>query len=192
MENNEMMFEEMLPLYLDVEEMEVKKEMDWKSSASASQKEKIQSPFNTKDSISIQEFVNDYLQISGSCETLYHSGLKSLDCKYVIGVDNNYANKNPGLVYNGYLLLVIDSRGKRGTYLNPRDLKFFQDNQNIEEKAKQQEKTRLNDLREVKSFWTGYMTLCTIMEQCNEISTLIRDCKKTNKVKALISAYKKE
>ena len=76
-------------------------------------------------SITISDFVNNYLGVKCDCSNLFHSGLKTIDSDYVFSVSNVFANKNPELVYNGYLLLVLDAKGCRATYINPAYLRQY-------------------------------------------------------------------
>ena len=123
-------FLELLEEYLNDEEIEMKKRLDQENDDE--KKITTNSPFRVEDTISISRFANEYLEITGNCSNLYHSGLKDLGCKYLVGVDNNFANKNPELVYKGYLLLVVDAHHDRGTYINPYYIKEFLKNSNIE------------------------------------------------------------
>jgi len=78
------------------------------------------SPFSINDEITIDEYVNKYLRIKGNFRKLRHFELKNMNCPYIIGIKNEYADNNPKFVTeHKYLLIVIDSNGKRGTYINP-------------------------------------------------------------------------
>jgi len=81
---------------------------------------RIDSPFTPADEISIDDFVNKYLDIKGNFSRFRHFELKTLNCPYIIGVKNEYADQNIDFVRNKkYLLIVIDRNGNRGTYINP-------------------------------------------------------------------------
>ena len=88
-----------------------------------SKKEQTYYPFPTQLLIPMKTFVNEYLGVQHNCKNLWHSGLKNLGSMWVFGVDNNYANLHPERVYDRDLLIVIDSRGNRGTYVNPLKLR---------------------------------------------------------------------
>ena len=71
----------------------------------------------SKDCISIGQFVHQYLGINDenlNCSNLKHCGLKSFASPMIIGISNNYADKNPDLVKNGTLLIVLDCKQNRG------------------------------------------------------------------------------
>lgn len=110
-------FYELVEQYLDLDMIGEKSDSDEtynKSSFSL-----CESPFCHEDAISINDFVNNFLNIHADAKKLYHCGLKQLNCPYVIGVSNDFANKNPEYVKLGFLLIVIDANNNRGTYLNP-------------------------------------------------------------------------
>lgn len=65
-----------------------------------------------KDSISIGQFVCQYLDIKADCRNLKHQGLKSFGSPLVVGVSNKYADKNPDLVKKGILIIVLDCKKK--------------------------------------------------------------------------------
>ena len=97
-------FYELLDQYLDVEEIEGKKKLD-KEQETKENSIFSDSPFSIEDAITLNDFVNNFLMIKSDASNLYHSGLKDLSCPYVVGVSNDFANKNPELVKQGYLLI---------------------------------------------------------------------------------------
>ena len=138
-------FEKLLEEYLDEEEMAAKFENDL-TEEEKKQRSLTDSPFTFQDTITINQFVNDFLEIPVDSKNLYHSGLKELGSSYVIGVDNTFANKNPELVYHQFLLIVLDAKYNRGTYINPRYLRKLLEKDNLEKEFKLFNKIRLNDL----------------------------------------------
>ena len=167
-------FEELLDLYLDDEIIEEKKNNDELEELKEKVSVKVESVFTTEDSITIGRFVNDYLNIDGDCERLYHSGLKDLNSDYVMGVDNNYANKNPELVKQGYLLLVVDARGKRGTYVNPFYLEELLNRDEVDKEFKSISKLRINDIEKLAEYYNKYMELKTRVD--NNQKLMVYSC----------------
>lgn len=110
-------FYELVNQYLDLESIYEKLEKDKEVENHSDSLKK--SPFSIDDTISINSFVNKFLNIQTDATNLYHCGLKKLNCPYVIGVSNEFANKNPEYVKLGFLLIVIDAHKNRGTYFNP-------------------------------------------------------------------------
>ena len=133
---NEDSFLNLLENYLDMESIELKKQEDEKEIKKEKKKKQTESVFTEEDCISISRYVQEYLGIPGNCSKLYHSGLKELGCEFVMGVDNNFANKNPELVHQGYLLLVMDAKHNRGTYINPFYLKKLLHKDDVEKELK--------------------------------------------------------
>ena len=89
-------FYDLFEQYLDEEEIKSKKELDLEEKS-----EDIintDSPFTIEDTITLNDFVNNFLMIECDASNLYHSGLKDLKCQYVVGVSNDFANKNPETV----------------------------------------------------------------------------------------------
>ena len=183
-------FLELLEGYLDEEEMELKKQED----DSFEEKKKIstESPFNIEDTISIGRFVNDYLSIPGDCKDLYHSGLKELESNYVMGVDNNFANKNPELVYQGYLLIVIDAKHHRGTYVNPMYLKKLLDQKDLKKEFKLFNRKRVSDLRKLEDYLRKYEELNQQIQTNEKFYKMIEETKKIGKYKRLLREERKQ
>lgn len=84
--------------------------------------------------------------------TLWHHGLKDIGSPLVFGVANDYANKNPDKVYGGELLLVIDAKGNRGTYVNPVFLRQLIESEDIEQELKKLRRTGIHQLDELEEY----------------------------------------
>ena len=181
-------FLELFEQYLDEEEMELKKKNDEEEE----EKKKIftDSPFTIDDTISIGRFVNDFLNIQGNCSDLYHSGLKELGSNYVMGVDNNFANKNPELVYQGYLLIVIDAKHHRGTYVNPMYLKKLLDQKNLKKEFKLFLRKSLNDLRKLEEYLKKYHELEQQIQTNEKFYKMLEETHKVGKYKRLLRERK--
>ena len=150
------------------------------------------SPFNIENSISIGKFVNEYLNIQGDCKDLYHSGLKELGSNYVMGVDNNFANKNPELVKQGYLLLVIDARNKRGTYVNPFYLERILAKEEVERELDVFSKAGVHDLEKVVEYYNKYMELLNRVETNQKFYNLLRQAHKTKHLNKLLEKRRED
>ena len=181
-------FLELLEQYLDNEQIESKKRNDQEEDKKQDHITS-ESNFNIEDTISIGRYVNDYLGIPGNCSKLYHSGLKELGCSYVMGVDNNFANKNPELVRQGYLLLVIDARGNRGTYINPYYLQKLMTKDNIEKELKAFSKKKQIELTKLSEYYRKYLEVKAEYDNNNKFYNVLRE---THKVKQLKKLMKKE
>ncbi len=174
-------FLDLLEQYLDEEEIELKKREDFIQEEQEKNIIQTESNFSKEDSISIDRYVNEFLGIPGDCSNLLHCGLKDLECDYVMGIDNNFANKNPELVHQGYLLLVIDSHNKRGTYVNPFYLRKYI-SKDAERELKLFYKKRLHDLKRLEQFYNEYQLVLNEVQNNEKFYNLLRE---NNKVKQL-------
>lgn len=118
-------FELILDAYLDEKEIQEKFNQDNYEIANNKKSCKHRNS-NFLKTISISEFVSDYLGTEHDCAELKHQGLKSFKNPYVVGVSNNFAIKNPDCVMRNEILVVIDAYGNPGTYINPNLLKNIQ------------------------------------------------------------------
>ena len=182
-------FLDLLEEYLDDDVIEQKKHDDEKENKKETKKTQTESTFVEEDSISISRYVNDYLGIPGNCSKLYHSGLKELGCEYVMGVDNNFANKNPELVHQGYLLLVIDAKHHRGTYINPYYLRKIMNKDDVEKELKAFSKKRQIELKKLSEYYKKYLELKAEYDNNTKFYSLLKE---THKEKQLRKIMKKE
>ena len=179
-------FMDLLEFYLDEEEIEEKKESDFMAEQREQLKNFSDSNFTVEDTITIGGFVNDYLEIPGDCSKLWHSGLKDLGSDLVMGVDNNFANKNPELVKQGYLLLVMDARNKRGTYVNPFYLERILAKEEVERELDVFSKAGVHDLEKVVEYYNKYMELLNRVETNQRFYNLLRQAHKTKHLNKLL------
>ncbi len=133
-----------------------------------------------KDSISISQFVSQYLNIDTNCKNLRHQGLKSLNSPLVVGVSNEYANKNPELVKKGILLIVLDSRKNKGTYINPIKLRELINKELVDEEIKEISKIRIYNLLEISHYYKKYMEAIRRQEEIEKFYSIIESLNKTD------------
>ena len=176
-------FLDLLEQYLDDEEIELKKKLDKESDDI--KKISTNSPFSIENTIPIGQFANEYLKMDGDCSNLYHSSLKEFGNKYLIGVDNNFANKNPELVYQNYLLLVIDAHHNRGTYINPYFIKQFLKNDDIEKEYNIFIKQRIKDLNQLVEYYCEYRKIASRLEINQKFFQVLEETNKVGKIKRL-------
>jgi hypothetical protein len=173
-------FKELLENYLDDLDIESKKEIDKENVKEVNHKylDKI----DDKDVITIEAFVNEYLNIKSNASKLLHCGLKDLNCPYVVGVSNEFASKNMDLVKKGYLLVVVDFHHNKGTYLNPFYLKKLLTMGSTLEEYNLFMKKRLNDLQMLEDYYTQYITLKNQVETNELFYKVLKEQKKCNKL----------
>lgn len=143
---------------------------------------RIDSPFTPADEISIDDFVNKYLDIKGNFSRFRHFELKTLNCPYIIGVKNDYADQNIDFVRNKkYLLIVIDRNGNRGTYINPVIAREFFDFD--PENAKEFMGQRRNGFEHLVDFFSNYLKIKAEYETYQEFFKVLKETKKIMKFK---------
>jgi len=185
-------FIDLLDQYLDTEEMEMKKRSDIMYGRTVNQRISSESSFTIEDTISIGKYVNDCLGIIGDCSTLYHSGLKELGSNFIMGVSNDFANKNPELVKEGYLLLVIDARGNRGTYINPLFLEKILKKEEAEKELKVLSRKRDIDLQTLDQFYSQYQEQKRIVEQNEVFYNVLKETHKVKQLRKIIESNERE
>ena len=128
-------------------------------------------------------------------DTLWHHGLKEIGSPLVFGVDNEYANKNPDKVYSGELLLVIDSKGNRGTYVNPEFIKQLIESEDIEQELKKLRRTGIHQLDELEEYIRECVNLQvkyeTTLKQNKKTLEMLKETHKMRKFKELKKELKK-
>lgn len=140
---------------------------------------KRESVFTDDDTISISKFVNTYLDVDIDCSNLYHEGLKELLDVYqtpniitpadlLVPLPNKIAEEQPELVYQGYILLVIDNKrgGVRKDYLSPFILREILRKPYVEERKSELMKKGINDLKCINAYTKQFYTVC------QELSTI--------------------
>ena len=120
-----------------------------------------------------------------SYKTLWHQGLKDIGSPFVMGVSNEYANKNPDRVYDGELLLVIDSKGNRGTYINPRYLQELLHNDELKKELSILRRTGVRDLELLADYMDECLRLQTQIENNKKFERMLRETHKIGKFKEL-------
>ena len=177
-------FKEMLEQYLDYSIIEEKKILD-EEEADSLNNSKSESPFDKEEAISIDKFVNDYLGYEMNCSTLYHSGLRELGLEYVVGISNDFANDNVEYVKRGFILLVIDARGKRGTYLNPEYVKKYFEKDDIVEEYKIFSRLQEIELSKLNAFYTKYMLAKAKFDDINTFLDVLRESRSVRKLERI-------
>ena len=135
-----------------------------------------------KDCISIEQFVSQYLGIDTNCSNLRHIGLRSFESPLVIGVSNEYANKNPELVKKGIILIVLDCKKDKGTYINPIKLKSLLIRDLELEELKEIQKIRIHNLEEVAKYYQEYNRALKTKEELDNFYKLIESLNKTENI----------
>lgn len=178
-------FCDLLESYLDEEQIKMKWEEDEKDEVYKEETPKGKKPpFQREHTISMQEYAKHYLGLPGNYETLLHCGLKTLHCPYVVGVDNRFANKNPELVYQGFLLLVLDYKQRRGTYINPIYLKRMI-TKSDEKTWKALEKQHVYDLQKLQLYYKKYQLAKEQILRNQAFMDLLKDLHKTKKIEEI-------
>ena len=183
-------FIDLLDEYLCSEELEMKKIEDQEKIVKEIKNNHTESPFTEDDYISIDRYVNDCLGIKMNCSHLYHCGLKDIGTPYVMGVSNDFANKNPELVKQGYLLLVKDARHNRGTYINPIYLDRILKKEEAEKELKVLSHQRDVDLQKLDMFYRQYQEQKLLVEKNEEFYNVLKETHKVKQVKQFIKTMK--
>lgn len=160
-------FEEMLEQYLDNDEISKKLNLDdVKEEENVNYKKKTcNNFFNT---VTISDFVKYYLGTDHDCKDLKHKGLKSFDNPYVVGISNEFAVKNPDCIRRNEILVVIDSYGNPGTYINPLLLKQLEDMETCKIVLNLLSSVRLNNLSEIVHLYDKYMKTVNKIEKLEQ------------------------
>ena len=176
-------FEQLLNNYLDFEEFEYEEE-DY-DIQQKEEKRRVNSPFTTEDSISMTKFVTAFLGYQMDCKTLYHSGLRELNLEYVIGVDNNFANKNPEYVKRGFLLIVIDGKNNRGTYLNPVYIRQYLAKDDVESVYNAFHRLQQIEFEKIQTYYEKYREAQIAYEELKKFTEILKETHKIKKVRKL-------
>ena len=105
------------------------------------------------DIVSIAYVVNEYLGVNHSCNNLRHCGLKQLNSPFIIGVANDIAYRNIDLVRDKEIIIVRDTKGDLGSYINPTLIKSLMRIYEIEDMMRKLEKTRVVGLENLEQFY---------------------------------------
>ena len=176
-------FEQLLDDYLDFEDYEFKEE-DYEEEVEEKQV-RTESPFTSEDAISMTKFVTAFLGYQMDCSNLYHSGLRELGLERAIGVDNNFANKNVEYVKRGFLLIVIDAKGNRGTYLNPVYIQKYLERDDVENIINTFNRLKEVEKKKAKLYYDKYMTAMVKHDEIERFIQVLREAHKEGKVRKL-------
>ncbi len=163
--------------FFDMEEEEKKEE--------SQKKKRRRYPFKENEYISMQKFVHSYLNLDGDYSNFMHCGLKMLECPFVFGVDNDFANKNPEYVKRGVLLLVLDCKKKRGTYINPLLLKRLLEEEDLSKEIKLLTKIGIHEFNRLQAFYQKYLDLKNRVEENECFLHLLEETQKNKKFQRL-------
>lgn len=119
-----------------------------------------------------EETIEEYV-LGNKTLDLYHSGLKDLKIPYVKGISHEYANQHPEYVLGGYIVLVVDTKGKKATYLNPilikeyiNRAKVFDEYQEICEKAETAKD-------EIDAIHSSYLCIKAKVDRINQMHMIL-------------------
>lgn len=120
----------------------------------------------------------------------YHTGLKEMNIPYVIGISHEYANKHPEHVYHGFILLVIDAKGHKATYLNPIWVCEYVNRQKTFDEFKELCENEEN--MEPGSFKCSYHRLKDKIDDINTMHIILYETHKLRQVNRIEEDEKKE
>ena len=149
-------FEEMLEKYLDEKIIGDKIQIDENEFEEENLIKKKNTSTNFLNTISISDFVKYYLGTEHECKDLKHKGLKSFNNPYVVGISNEFAIKNPDCIRRQEILVVIDSYGNPGTYINPVLLKNLENMEECKNILKILNSIRIVNLEEIVLLYNEY------------------------------------
>ena len=197
MENFESMADVDLSLYDDASAYEQEEEENVKVN------KRTESVFTEDDTITISRFVNNYLGINMNCSGLYHEGLKELLGAYEVNdritpadflfpLPNRIADSNPQLVYDGYILVVIDNKnnGVRKDYLSPTILKEILRKQEVEEHRLKLMKNGINDFNHLNDYINEFYAVSQDLTTIELYEQIVDLAKRHTKMKDLKEKYK--
>ncbi len=160
-------FEEMLEHYLDEKSIKEKINLDTTVEEDAASNKKSTSN-NFLNTITISDFVKYYLGTDHDCKDLKHKGLKSFNNPYVVGISNEFAVKNPDCIRRQEILVVIDSYGNPGTYINPNLLKNLENMEEYKSVLRILSSIRVESLAEIALLYSEYMKINNKIEELEQ------------------------
>lgn len=161
-------FEEMLEHYLDEKVINEKISLDIPVVEEMVINHKKNTLSNFLNTISMSDFVKYYLGTDHDCKDLKHKGLKSFNNPYVVGISNDFAVKNPDCIRRQEILVVIDSYGNPGTYINPVLLKNLEDMEEYKSILHILNSVRVDNLTEVATLYSEYMKIINKMSELEQ------------------------
>ena len=123
--------------------------------------------------------------LSNNVKKLTHHILKDFKNPYIISVSFDYADDNPELAYEGYLLFVKDNKNNLGCYVNPLRLKQAASYYEIKKRLKG---AKLTDLEQLKDYLGDYLEL----DKIDPILQILKDNHKLNRLKVVKETLDKE
>ena len=161
-----------------------------------------ESVFTEDDTITLGKFVNNYLGIRIDCSNLYHEGLKDLLDAYQINsmitpadllfpLPNRVADEHPKLVYDGYVLIVIDNKNKgvRKDYVNPNILKAILRKGEVEARKKELTRVGIRDLDFLHEYIYEFNAVCQELSSIELYEQIVDSVKRHTKLEGLKEKY---
>lgn len=159
-------FEDLLDMYLDEQEISKKIQLDDEEADCEKKYSKYKHQF--QNTITICEFVSEYLETEHDCNNLKHIGLKSFKNPYVIGASNDFAIKNMEYVLRNEILIVVDSANNPAAYVNPLILKHIETMEQLKYTMNILEKIRIHNLSNIKSLYDQFININNRMKIVNK------------------------
>lgn len=139
--------------------------------------------YDNEDAISIGKYISYFLGLEiYNTSKITHAELKKFQSPYVVTVDNEFADQHPDRVKRGELLIVIDGRGNRGTYINPNSIKQFLNHGDISQAIRTFQKKGIQDLEELDKYWSKCILIQSELDTNQSFLELLME---TNKMKRI-------
>ena len=118
-----------------------------------------------------------------------HALLRKLTDDHVVGIDNDFAFYNPQYLKNEYLIVVCDSNGDFGTYLNPTLLADYIETDVAKDFIDKMRRTIWHDMKAVREAFINFQAAVKTFEKnvdlYEKMDHLISATNAINKVRKL-------
>lgn len=171
-------FEDLLEDYLDQDMINEKKNIEEENIEYINTQKSINREFVR--TIPIKDFVYYYLGTKHDCTNLKHKGLKSFGNPYVVGVSNDFALKNPDCVIRNEIIVVVDSYGCPGAYINPELLKKLETMEEQKQLLTLFNKIKIHDFSCLQEYFNEFISINrtilslekTYVDTCDLLNTI--------------------